>query len=89
MVAYENRKYARQIQMQPTVKELGVDQATMNEALQMIADHKPSRPRKAMPFYPDLSVEGEKVMRAKPGGAAYWWMPFRRRDFVDSCNHDG
>ena len=71
------------------MEELVVDQATLDEALEMIANFKPKRRRDPMPVYQDLSVEGEKVMRGKPGGANYWLMPFRRKDFIDQCRAPG
>ena len=69
----------------PKDDELVVDQATLDDALQMVANFKPKRRRDPMPVYPDLSVEGEKRMRGKPGGANYWLMPFRRKDFIEHC----
>ena len=85
-------KKAQSPKPQPTPKkmeELVVDQATLDEALAMIANFKPKRRRVPLPVYPDLSVEGEKVMRGKPGGANYWLMPFRRKDFIDQCRING
>ena len=64
------------------IKDVTLDEVA-EEALQMIANFKPKRPRRPMPLYPDLSVEGEKAMRRKPGGASFWHMPFRSKEFLD------
>jgi len=63
-----------------------VDPETLEEALQMMADFKPTRHRDPMPYYPDLCVEGEKSIRHKPGGPNYWHMPFRAKEFIQACN---
>ena len=54
------KKPQLQLRTKPKDDELVVDQATLDEALQMVANFKPKRRRDPMPVYLDLSVEGEK-----------------------------
>ena len=79
---------ADELRRKQLTRTIEVDQNAIDEALDMIANFKPKRPRKPMPMYPDFSVEGEKAARRKPGGSSYWLMPFRGQEFVSSLEND-
>ena len=55
----------------------------IEDALNEIRNFVPKRKRQEKPMFVDLSVEGEKRLRSKNGGAPYYWhMPFRHSLFL-------
>ena len=66
------------------------DELTAEEALGKLRQFKTKRSEgRILPLFPDLSIEGEKLSRARSNGSYhYWQFPFRHQLFEQMMRED-
>ena len=67
-----------------------IDELTAEEALEKLRRLKSKRSEgRILPMFPDLSIEGEKLSRARSNGSYhYWQFPFRHQLFEQMMRED-
>ena len=66
------------------------DELTAEEALEKLRQFKSKRSEgRILPLFPDLTIEGEKLSRARSNGSYhYWQFPFRHQLFEQMMRED-